>query len=96
MDRDFLNDVKFKRDVKLARPSSKETDDQPEERPNRNVQAKVLRLIFFLVICFVLLWTVKIGFESLVGFCTGREHWTVEQMYMDYKHVDADRRAKGF
>jgi len=97
MNRDFLNDVKFRRDIKLSR-SSKGTDDQPEEKPrSRNIlQAKVLRLIFFLVVCFALLWTAKIGFESLVGFCTGREHWTIEQMYTDYKQVQADRRARGF
>ena len=95
MNRDFLDDVKFKRDIKLSRPST-EIDDQSEETPRRRnmLQAKVLRLIFFLVVCFALLWTVKFGFESLIGFCTGREHWTVEQMYHDYRQLQTDKQGR--
>jgi hypothetical protein len=98
MDRDFLNKVEFERDVKIKQPrNSKRTDHQPEEEVRivrkRTIQAKILRLIFFLVTVFALLWVGKYSVEAVYCSLANCEHKSMGQIYHEYKDFKAEKTA---
>ena len=80
--RSFINSVQFDCNVKLRPARSKHIEDQPEERARRpGLQARVLRLMFFLVASAVLAWTGKYGLECTYCLCTGQEkHMSIGQI----------------
>ncbi len=58
MDKDFLNDVKFEKKIKLKKPKKRETKEQLQKekaaRGRKRFRQKLLRLVYFLIMVFML------------------------------------------
>jgi len=100
MDMDFLDDITFETDITLKNPAA-----VPIERNSflnfaasrrKNIFAvKLLRLVFFLVSVFALVWACKYGIESFYCFCRGYEnHMTIGQIVQEFKDYKAEQKAK--
>jgi hypothetical protein len=85
--------VQFEREVKIKKPRAlKQTDNQPEGPTGNIRQAKVLRLIFFLVTCATLLWLGKYSLEAAYCCITGcGYHKNMTQIYQEYKAYEAGK-----
>lgn len=94
MNRDFLNDIRFKKKVKLEKPMPKDVekwlDDVGNERRNR-IFAKLLRLLYFIIILFALWFGGKYAVESFVSFCRGTEHMEMREIKEDFKDYMENR-----
>lgn len=68
MNKDFLNGVRFNKEVKLKRPKKPPTEKQliseKKKRRNKRFNKKLMRLVFFL------LMVVMLGYVSIIS-CNG-------------------------
>lgn len=90
MDRKLLNEVNFKKDVKLKEP---EVQTEIERDPDRGprIFAKLMRLVFFIAVLTALWFGGKYFVESFVSFCRGTEHMEMREIKKDFKDYMENR-----
>lgn len=99
MDMDFLDDITFETDVALEKRSASGKSCSPvikdiASSPNLFIP-KLIRLVFFLVTVFALVWACKFGIESFYCFCRGYEnHMTMGQIVQEFKDYKAEQKAR--
>ena len=85
MNKNFLNDIEFKRNVELKSP--KKLKSEPKTG-NAIFQKKLIRLIFFIVILVMLFYGGRYAICCIVSFCQGTEYqsWPeIKKSYQEYK-----------
>lgn len=82
MNKQFLNDVKFDKEVKLKRPKKVPTEKQlhkeKEKRRRKRFNQKLMRLFFFLIIITVLCYIAYISCNGLLSVVAGRPVTIIE------------------
>lgn len=101
MDRKYLDKVVFNVDIKLDESLIRETKEEPKRSFDyeKELLKRVLRLVLFLVLSFGIVFSVKYGFESMLGRARGyTEHVTIGKIMQDYNKAEAakkeDRRQR--
>ena len=85
MDRDLLNEVKFKT-VKLKGTIKQCRDEEPINRVNTPLKRNLSRLAFFIFLLIALLFGLKIGIEYTFGFTRGEGHSIpIQQLWQEFK-----------
>ena len=76
MNKQFLNDVKFEKDVRIKRPKKPPTEKQlhkeKEKRRQKRFNQKLTRLVFFLLTAAVLCYASVLSCEGFISAAAGR------------------------
>lgn len=80
MDKDFLNEVKFKRKIKLKPKKLK-----PEKKSGSIFQKKITRLIFFIVILIMLFYGGRYAICCIASFVKGTEYQSWQELKKSYQ-----------
>ena len=76
MNKQFLNDVKFDKEIKLKRPKKVPTEKQlhkeKEKRRQKRFNKKLTRLVFFLLTVVVICYVSILSCEGFISMAAGR------------------------
>lgn len=76
MNKTFLNDVNFERDIRIKRPKKGPTDAQlrkeKQKRKDKRHRKKVMRLVYFIFTVAAIVWSSIFACETTFSYVGGR------------------------